>query len=218
MRLAIIGGTGFTGTNISREALTRGWQVRSLSRTAPAEPLAGVEYVTGSYADHATLDSFAEGADALIVAVHATTDDGTSVLVAHLPAIAHAAEAAGARLGVVGGAGSSFVSEGGPRLVDTPQFQDEWKPEALTHAGVLTWLQDHHPAGRSGLRWFYVSPAALYGSYAPGEATGAYRTGGDVLVTTADGNSEISGADFALAFVDELADPRHENRRFTVGH
>ncbi len=218
MQLAIIGGTGFTGTNITREALTRGWQVRSLSRHAPADPIPGVEYVLGSYADDATVASFAERADAVIVAVHASADDGSSVLLPHMPAIARAAAAAGARLGVVGGAGSSFVAEGGPRLVDTPAFQDEWKPEALTHARVLTWLQNTHPAGAAGLRWFYVSPAALYGSYAPGEATGSYRTGGDVLVTKDDGSSEISGADFALAFVDELAAPAHENRRFTVGH
>ena len=217
MQLAIIGGTGYTGSNIAREALRRGWRVRSLSRHEPAAPLDGVEYLTGSYTDEPTLRNLVEGTDAVVLAVHATDDDGVDVLVPHVPTIAAAVQDAGARLGVVGGAGSSLVAEGGPRLVDTPEFQEQWKPEALTHARVLTWLQDNHPAG-SDLRWFYVSPAALYGSYAPGEATGRYRTNGDVLVTTDDGSSEISGADFALAFVDELAEPAHENRRFTVGH
>ncbi len=217
MQLAIIGGTGYTGSNIAREALRRGWRVRSLSRHEPAAPLDGVEYLTGSYTDEPTLRNLVEGTDAVVLAVHATDDDGVDVLVPHVPTIAAAVQDAGARLGVVGGAGSSLVAEGGPRLVDTPEFQEQWKPEALTHARVLTWLQDNHPAG-SGLRWFYVSPAALYGSYAPGEATGQYRTNGEVLVTMDDGSSEISGADFALAFVDELAEPAHENRRFTVGH
>ncbi|MGN6207035.1 NAD(P)-dependent oxidoreductase [Humibacter sp.] len=217
MNIAIIGGTGYTGGNIAREALSRGWEVRSLSRNAPEHPLDGVEYLTGSYADPQVLAELTAGQDALIVAVHATTDDGTSVLLPHLPTIADAAANAGARLGVVGGAGSSFVAEGGPRLYDTPEFHDEWKPEATTHVKVLEWLAQNHPNGE-GLSWFYVSPAALYGSYAPGEATGRYRTGGDLLVTKDDGSSEISGPDFALAFVDELADPKHENRRFTVGH
>ena len=217
MKIAIIGGTGYTGGNIAREALKRGWQVRSLSRSAPEHPVDGIEHVTGSYSDADALARLAEGEDALVVAVHATTDDGASVLLPHLPAIADAAAHAGARLGVVGGAGSSYVSEGGPRLFETPEFHDEWKPEATTHAKVLQWLEANHPAG-GDLRWFYVSPAALYGSYAPGETTGAYRTGGDVLVTKDDGVSEISGTDFALAFVDELADPKHENRRVTVGH
>jgi putative NADH-flavin reductase len=217
-KIAIIGGTGYTGANIAREALSRGWQVRSLSRHEPEHPVAGVEYLTGSYQDAAALARLAVGADALVVAVHATEESGADVLVPFFPAIADAAAAAGARLGVVGGAGSSFVTEGGARLVDTPEFRDEWKPESLTHLRVLEWLLVEHPAGSAGLRWFYVSPAGLYGSYAPGETTGAYRTGGDVLVTKADGSSEISGTDFALAFVDELEKPAHENRRFTVGH
>ncbi|GAB3806318.1 NAD(P)H-binding protein [Humibacter antri] len=216
MKIAIIGGTGYAGANIAREALSRGFQVRSLSRRAPEHPLDGVEYLTGSFADPQTLAQLADGEDALIVAVHATAG-GESVLLPQLPAIADAAATTGARLGVVGGAGSSFVSEGGPRLYDTPEFQEAWKPEATTHTKVLEWLEHNRPAG-DGLRWFYVSPAALYGSYAPGEATGAYRTDGDLLVTKDDGTSEISGADYALAFVDELADPKHENRRFTVGH
>ncbi|NNC11514.1 NAD(P)H-binding protein [Planctomonas sp. JC2975] len=218
MKIAIIGGTGYTGGNIALQALKRGWEVSSLSRNEPTDPIDGVEYVTGSYADAATVERFAAGADALVLAVHAVTDDGTSVLVPALQGIAYAAAAAGARLGVVGGAGSSYVSDGGPRLFDTPEFQEAWKPEATTHATILEWLEQEHGADDAALSWFYVSPAALYGSYAPGEETGAYRVGGHVLVTKSDGSSEISGPDFALAFVDELATPAHQNRRFTVGH
>ena len=69
-----------------------------------------------------------------------------------------------------------------------------------------------------GLDWFYVSPAALFGSFAPGETTGDYRLGGDELVTTEDGTSEISGTDFALAHVDEIEQRKHPRQRFTVGH
>ena len=217
MKIAIIGGSGYSGGNIAREALKRGWKVRSLSRNEPADPIDGVDYLTGSYTDADAVARLVDGQDALVLAVHATTDDGADVLLPSLKGIADAASSAGARLGVVGGAGSSFVAEGGPRLYDTPEFHDEWKAEATTHAKVLDWLSENHPQGE-GLAWFYVSPAALYGSYAPGEATGSYRTNGDVLVTKDDGSSEVSGADFALAFVDELEHPAHENRRFTVGH
>lgn len=51
-----------------------------------------------------------------------------------------------------------------------------------------------------------------------GETTGAYRTGGDLLVTKDDGSSEISGTDYALAFVDEIERHAHRGQRFTVGH
>jgi putative NADH-flavin reductase len=52
----------------------------------------------------------------------------------------------------------------------------------------------------------------------PGQPTGRYRVGGDVLLTDAAGKSEISGADYALAFVDEIDQPRHHRTRFSVAY
>jgi uncharacterized protein len=212
--IAIIGGTGYTGGNIAREALGRGIEVTSVSRNAPAEPIDGVEYLTGDIADAALLERVSAENDVVVIAIHAVDGENRPVLLPLTPAVAAAAKQGGARLGVVGGAGSSFVAEGGPRLIDTAEFHEEWKPEASSHAEVLEWLQ----ANAGEQEWFYVSPAALYGSFAPGETTGAYRTNGDVLVTKEDGSSEISGTDFALAFVDEIVTPAHTGRRFTVGH
>lgn len=97
---------------------------------------------------------------------------------------------------------------------NAPDFHDDWKPEASAHAEVLDGLQQ----APAELEWFYVSPAALFGSFAPGETLGAYRTGGDVLVTQEDGSSEISGTDLALAYVDEIERADHPRQRFTVGH
>jgi putative NADH-flavin reductase len=48
--------------------------------------------------------------------------------------------------------------------------------------------------------------------------TGAYRLSDEVLLTDADGKSEISGADLAQAVVDEIEQPRHRRRRFHVAH
>jgi putative NADH-flavin reductase len=39
-----------------------------------------------------------------------------------------------------------------------------------------------------------------------------------VLVTDADGNSNISGADYAKAFADEIEKPEHRRQRFTVAY
>ncbi len=215
-RIVIFGGTGYAGSHIVREALSRGHQVTSYSRHAPTEAADGVEYRTGSIADRATVEAAAQGADELVVAVHGA-DAGGRPLLDSLPLLVDAAVAAGARLSFVGGAGSSLVAEGGPRLVDTEAFGEEWKPEALAHADVLHALEAGSE-GAQGLRWFYVSPPALFGSWAPGETQGAYRTGGHVLVTQEDGSSEISGTDFALAYVDEIEKAAHPDQRFTVGH
>ena len=63
-----------------------------------------------------------------------------------------------------------------------------------------------------------VSPAGGFGSYNPGEFRGEYRVGGDVLLTDAEGNSDISGADFGVAIVDEIEVPAHRRKRFTVAY
>lgn len=212
-RIVIFGGTGYSGSNIAREAVGRGHTVVSYSRKAPTEPIDGVDHRTGSMADPAVVEEAAQGADQLVVALHAADVDGQPMVVV-VPTLVEAARRHGARLSFVGGAGSSLVAEGGPRLVDTPDFHDDWKPEALAHADVLEALRQ----APEDLDWFYVSPAALYGSFAPGETTGSYRTGGDLLVTKEDGSSEISGTDLAKAYVDEIESGAYPRQRFTVGH
>ena len=212
--IVIFGGTGYAGGNIAREAASRGHQVISYSRTAPAEQAEGVEYRTGSLTDDAVLAQAASEADDLVVATHGA-DVGGSPLVDHVDRLVQASIEHDARLSFVGGAGTLPVAKGGPRLVDTPDFHDDWKPEALSHAKVLDALRSDAP---EGLDWFYVSPAALFGSFAPGETTGTYRLGIDELVTKEDGSSEISGTDFAKAYVDEIEQGRHPKQRFTVGH
>ncbi|WP_202862976.1 NAD(P)-dependent oxidoreductase [Ornithinimicrobium murale] len=212
-QIVIFGGTGYSGGNIAREAVGRGHNVTSYTRNAPAEPIDGVDYRLGSMADPDVVKAAAQGADQLVVALKAEDVDGAP-MAARVPTLIEAARTHDARLSFVGGAGSSLVAEGGPRLVDGPDFHEDWKPEALAHADVLELMQQ----APEDLDWFYVSPAALYGSFAPGETTGSYRTGGDVLVTKEDGSSEISGTDLARAYVDEIESRAHPRQRFTVGH
>jgi len=212
-KIAVFGGTGYTGGNIARLAVSRGHSVVSYSRHLPADAGGPVVFEQGSVHDGSLVAKVATEVDVIVIAIHGHDPDG-SALIDALPALAEATIAGGTRLAVMGGAGSSLVAENGPRLVDTPDFHPDWKPEALAMADILEWLRGSDAA----LDWFVISPAALYGSYAPGETTGSYRTGDDVLVTKDDGSSEISGTDLALAFVDEIENPKHSRRRFTVGH
>jgi hypothetical protein len=89
-----------------------------------------------------------------------------------------------------------------------------FKLEAESHAQVLEALR----TSDSPADWFYVSPAAGFGGYAPGERTGCFRIGGDVLLADAEGNSFVSGEDFAIAFVDEIDTPVHHRERFSVAY
>lgn len=210
----IIGVTGYSGGNIAREAVSRGHRVIGLSRHAPAEPVAGVEYRTGSMDDRAVTGPLFADADVVVIAVHGTTPDGAAFVPPLVPGLIELAAEHGTRLGVVGGAGSLLVAEGGPRLLDAPGFPDSYKGEAQAMADVLDLLR----AGGSKADWFLVSPGAMYGGHMPGTRTGSYRTGGDLLLSDADGNSSIGGEDFAIAFVDEIEKPAHRNERFTVAY
>jgi uncharacterized protein len=122
------------------------------------------------------------------------------------------AGAAGVRLGVLGGASSVYVSEGGPRYFDLNPPAPEVRPEVETGMALLEALQQ----APENLDWFYVSPAATFGAWTPQRVTGSYRSSDDVLLTDENGDSYIAAPDLALAVLDEIEQPRHHRRRFHV--
>lgn len=211
-RIAVIGGTGYAGSHIVAEAVSRGHTVVSVARSVPAERVEGATYVEGTLLDVPSLVAELEGVDVVVSTVPARGDmvgqvrTNVAELVAELPDTV--------RVGVIGGAGGSLIAPGGERLVDQPSFTEEYKPEALEAIGILEDLQQG-PASRD---WFYIHPAGGFGFWNPGERTGTYRDGGDVLVTDESGESYISGPDLAVAVVDEIENPRHSRERFTVGY
>jgi putative NADH-flavin reductase len=210
-RIAVIGGTGYAGRNIVAEAVARGHTVVSVARTAPSERVEGATYIEGTLLDVPGLVTELQGVDVVVVSVPARGDmlgmvrSNVAQLVAALPEPV--------RIGVIGGAGGSLVAPDGPRVIDSG-FPDEVKPEAEEAIGVL----DDLKAVGEARDWFYVHPAGGFGAWAPGERTGTYRTGGEVLVVDEAGESFISGPDLAVAIVDEIENPRHVRDRFTVGY
>lgn len=212
--IVVFGGTGYAGSAITHEALSRGHQVVAVARdTSKLDPAEGLTLAQGDAFDADFVAEVTTGADVVVVALHAVQSDG-SELKDRFQHFVDAASAAGARLGIVGGAGSLLVADGGPALYDTPEFPDAFKGEAKSHGQVLDALR----ASDTDVDWFYVSPAAAFGSFNPGERLGTYRTSDDLLLTDAEGNSEVSGADFAIAFVDEIETPAHHQARFAVAY
>lgn len=215
-RIVVLGGTGYAGGHIVQEAAARGHQVLAASRTAPTSLPDGAEHRVldlGGEDYAGALAALVEGAD-VVIATSSPRGDlaGQGVLRARYSALADAARQAGARLGVIGGAGSLQVAEGGPKLVDTPEFPEAFADEARELDAVLGDLR----GSEGDLDWFFLSPAAGFGAFAPGERTGSYRVGGDVLLADENGQSFISGADLAIAVVDEIEQPAHRRARFTV--
>lgn len=62
-RITVIGGTGYAGSNIVREAHARGHDITSFSRSEPETRLDGVTYRRGSALDTAAVADAVAGAD-----------------------------------------------------------------------------------------------------------------------------------------------------------
>lgn len=213
MKIALIGATGFVGSALLEELLSRGHQVRALQRdTARLGARPGLTVRTVDVLAGDGLAAELAGMDAVVSAYNAgwTNPRLHDDFLRGSEAIAAAARDAGVRLLVVGGAGSLFIAPG-QQLVDSPAFPAEWKQGALAARELLNRLR----ADGTPLDWTFVSPAM---HLQPGERTGQYRLGTEAPVFDADGESRISVADLAAAIADELAQPRHRRQRFTVGY
>ncbi len=212
-RITLFGGTGYVGSNVAEHAVARGHQVTVVSRNEPAEKIAGVTYVAGSVTDRELVTRLLANSD---VAFSSITPRGdlSEVFVDEMLTLAEACRKAGVRFGSAGGAGSLHVSQGGPLLMDTDGFPPTVRPGSVIMTDLLAALRKTP----EDLDWFVISPAAGFRVGEPGEATGRYRVGGDVLLTDESGNSFISGSDLGLAVVDEIENPKHHRARFTVAY
>jgi hypothetical protein len=209
--IAIFGATGYSGGNIADEALSRGHRVIAVARnTSPLARRTDMDVRQGSLFDEQFVRDIAVEADVVVVALPA---HGTG-LAEYIPILGRIATDNAVRIGVVGGAGNLRVSPNGPRALDTPIFPEEYREDGIAHAEVITRLR----ALPHGVDWFSLSPPAVYNSENRGERTGIFRVGEDVLLVDADGNSRIGGADYAIAFVDEIENPRHHRALFTAAY
>lgn len=212
--VVVFGATGYAGGHITDELVRRGHKVVAVARdTSKLPQREGVEARSGSVGDPAFVTEVAKGADVLVSAVSTKAGGGGVEFPDAVKTLIAGAESASARLGIVGGAASLLTAPDGPRVLDAG-FPDEIRPIAEEQARGQAAIEN----SGTDIDWFYVSPPALFGSDFAGERTGEFRVGDDVLLTGPDGTSTISGADYAIAFVDEIERPAHHQKRFTVGY
>ena len=214
-KVLLIGATGFVGSAILNELISRGHEVTALVRNA--DKLAGkkgIKAVVGDVADEEAVTHLAEGKDAVISAYNPgwMNPDIARLITENYPKILSAAKKSGVgRLLIVGGAGTLFCAPG-LRVVDSGAIPEEImggvRPLGDFYLNTLTKEQ--------AIDWVFFSPAGAFDE--KGERTGNFRLGKDDLIVDANGQSHISVQDYALAMVDELEKPAHHKERFTIGY
>lgn len=207
MKIGVIGATGKAGNLIFKEAIDRGHEVTAIVRDASKLNDQTVQVLEKSIFDLTTDD--VKQFDVVVNAFGAPLGEGQAHVDAGHALIA-ALKGTDTRVIVVGGAGSLFVDEAKTiRVIDTPEFPEIFKPTADGQGRNLQELQE-----TTDIKWTFVSPAGHFD--AEGKRTGSYQLGKDNLILNSKGDSYISYADYAIAILDEIENPKHINQRFSV--
>ena len=211
----LIGATGFVGSAVLNELVSRGNKVTTVVRNI--EKLAKSDLVNAVKEDVANVDAIAklaEGKDAIISAYNPgwTNPDIATLITENYPKILEAAKKSGVeRLLIVGGAGTLFCAPG-LRVVDSGAIPEEImggvRPLGDFYLNTLM--------NENDIDWVFFSPAGVFDQ--EGKKTGNYRLGKDDLIVDAEGNSHISVQYYADAMVNELEKPAHHKERFAIGY
>jgi len=215
-KIAVIGATGFVGTQVVKELANRGYFVNALARnTSKIEESENVKAVTADIYNTAELSEILKGNDAVISAFNPgwTNPNIFEDFLKGAESIEKAVEESGVkRFITVGGAGSLYVAEN-LQLIDTPEFPAEIKPGAEAARQYLEMIKKNE-----NLDWTFFSPAIEMHQGTAGVRKGTYRTALENPVFDEEGRSVLSVEDVAVALVDELENGKFVKQRFTAAY
>ncbi len=213
MKILLFGASGAVGNATLREALDRGHEVTAVARKPDrigivSSKMQCVPLDLLNQPDAAI--NLAAGHDVLISALR-PSEGREADLVPLTGAVLDAARAHGIPALITGGAALLKLADGsGHTVLSAPGFLPaEVRPIAEACAAQDALLEKEREAYWTCLR----PPAMLLES----ERRGHYELGTDTLVTDAEGHSQISYADFAVAMVDLAEAPQSPRRRLTAG-
>lgn len=212
LKIAVYGASGRTGSAIVAEALSRGHQVLGIGRdpTSIAQQHQRLSVAAGDILDTAGTADLIEGYDVVINAVRGPTDPNDP----ERSVAARSARSLVSALRNLGDEAPRMIMMGGGSSLEPGDGYEQWedRPLAAAHRAALEYLRTV-----TDVRWTTLSPP-WGGMLRNGRVrTGKYRVGGDVILRTPDGEfATISLDDFAVAMLDEIEEPRHVHRRFTV--
>ncbi|TCC89430.1 NAD-dependent epimerase/dehydratase family protein [Pedobacter frigiditerrae] len=216
MKVAILGATGFVGTAIFNELLSRGNEVIAIARNldkieSTDEKLTKVAV---DVLDKEQLAAALKGADAVVSAFNAgwTNPNLYNDTITGATAIQEAVKLSGVKRYIfIGGAGTLEID--GNQLVDAPQFPAEIYPGASAVRDYFNTLKQE-----TELDWLFFSPAIEMHPGITIGRTGKYRLGKTSPVFNEEGRSILSVEDLAIVIADELENKAHHQEQFTAAY
>ncbi|WP_166925439.1 NAD(P)-dependent oxidoreductase [Flavobacterium poyangense] len=213
MKIAIIGATGFVGSAILNELVSRNQEITAIARNPKEVP--NVNWVSTDIFNTDALAAILKGNDLIISAYNSgwTNPNIYDDFIAGSKAIQEAVKKSGVkRFIVIGGGGSLFVAPG-LQAVDTPDFPKEYYTAASAARDYLNIIKEEKE-----LDWAFFSPAFEMHQGITTGRTGKYRLGLDNPVFNEEQRSILSVEDLAVVIADEAETPKHHQVRFTAAY
>jgi putative NADH-flavin reductase len=213
MKIALIGATGFVGSNILNELANRNHEITAIARNPKIE--SNTNWVAADIFDTDALAEILKGNDVVINAYNPgwANPNIYDDFINGSKSIQEAVKKSGVkRFITIGGAGSLYVA---PNLqaVDTPDFPKEYYAGATAARDYLNILKSEKE-----LDWAFFSPAFEMHQGITTGRTGKYRLGLENPVLDENQRSILSAEDLAVVIADETENPKHHQVRFTAAY
>ncbi|POX57393.1 NmrA family transcriptional regulator [Streptomyces sp. Ru71] len=208
----MFGAGGRVGRAAVAEAVRRGHTVTAVVRDPGKYAELGasdaVTVVRGDVTDAESVATAAAGHDAAVNASVRLDLPAEEYFTAAARALVDGLGRAGVRRLLVLGIASTLETSPGVRVMDGPEFPDEYRVFSQGHVAEFELLR----TAATELDWLMVVPPMDLNEQA--EVTGRYTSAIGSLV----GQGRISHQDLAVALLDEIETPRHHGVQWAVSH
>lgn len=215
MKIAVIGATGFVGSNITKELVDRNHDVIGISNNQKISDYSNLTFVNLNVTKIDELADCIKDCDIVVSAFSSGWDNPNmhEDFIKGSTAIQQAVKLANVkRYIVIGGAGSLYITDN-LQAVDTDEFPEMFKPVALAAREYFNILKKE-----DSLNWLYFCPALEMHPGITTGRTGQYRHGALRPITNQDGRSMISVEDVAVVIADEIETPKYQQTIFTAAY